>query len=139
MKKIGLTLVAVAALGVAACNNAGDATANNTTDINVTENETASDVNAAADEAGNATTALGNAGDAIGNAASDAGNVVENGADAVGDAVSNAAHSDLPNRGFRSVQPNERATHLRVRGPFYLPTVAASCPWSSRQGSFRTG
>ena len=92
MKKIGMALVAVAALGVAACNNAGDATTNNATDLKVTENAAESDINAAAVEGANASDVLGNAASDVGNAASDVGNAVENGAEHVGDAVGNATH-----------------------------------------------
>ena len=90
MKKIGLTLVAVAALGVAACSGSNNEAGNNTTDINVTETEAGTDVNVSANEAG-AVDATNNALDTAGNALSDAGNVVENAAEDVSNAATNAA------------------------------------------------
>ncbi|MDT9597951.1 lipoprotein [Sphingosinicella rhizophila] len=83
MKKIAITLAAVAAFTVAGCNGAADETANNVTDIEATDTEANLDVNLSAeDAAGNAlddlSNAADNAGDAIENVASDAGNVAEN-------------------------------------------------------------
>ena len=91
MKKIGLTLVAVAALGVAACSGSNTDAGNNITDINVTETEAGTDVNVSANEAA-AVDATNNALDDASNVASDAGNVVENAASDVSNAVTNAAH-----------------------------------------------
>jgi hypothetical protein len=90
MKKIGLTLAAVAALGVAACSGSNNEAGNNTTDLNVTETEAGTDVNVSANEAG-AVDATNNALDTAGNALSDAGNVVENAAEDVSNAATNAA------------------------------------------------
>ena len=86
MKKIAITLVAVATLGLAACNNAGTE-ANNMTDINATENAADVDVGNSTDAANSS---LDNLASDAGNVASDAGNTIENGADAVGNAVENA-------------------------------------------------
>ena len=91
MKKIGLTLVAVAALGVAACTGSNNEAANNTVDLNVTETEAGLDVNVATNEAG-AVDATNNALDAAGNGISDAGNAIENAAEDVSNAATNAAH-----------------------------------------------
>ena len=90
MKKIGFTLVAVAALGVAACSGSNDEAGNNVADINVTETEAGVDVNVSANEAA-AVDATNNALDDASNGASDAGNVVENAATDVSNAVTNAA------------------------------------------------
>ena len=84
MKKIALTIAAVATLGLAACNNtADDATvndANAVTEMDATTDEALTDVNAAATDAMNAAdVALDNAGAAVDNAAG----AVENAADAV--------------------------------------------------------
>jgi hypothetical protein len=84
VKKIALTMAAVASLGLAACNAADtDADANNTaeaTDLGDTTNEAVTDVNAAATDAMNAAdAALDNAGQAVENA----GEAVENAAEAV--------------------------------------------------------
>ena len=85
MKKIAMTLVAVATLGLAACNPSTDEAANNAVDINMTENEADVDVNgAAAAAAGNS--AL----DSVGNTLEDAGNAVENTAEDAVNAVDNA-------------------------------------------------
>ncbi|HEY5724089.1 MAG TPA: hypothetical protein VIT45_17405 [Allosphingosinicella sp.] len=87
MKKIAIALVAVATLGVAACDNSANEAANNAVDVNVTENDADVDVNgAAAAAAGNeALDSVGNtienAADAVGDAAEDAGNAVENAVD----------------------------------------------------------
>jgi hypothetical protein len=83
MKKIGLTIAAVAALGLAACNNAGTEAGNNTIDLNTTENEAVTDVNESANEAG--------AVDATNNALDSVGNTIESGAKAVGNAAEDAA------------------------------------------------
>jgi len=90
MKKIGLTLAAVAALGVAACSGSNNEAGNNTTDLNVTETEAGTDVNVSANDAA-AVDATNNAIDDASNLASDAGNVVENAATDVSNAVTNAA------------------------------------------------
>lgn len=81
MKKFALSLVALSALGLAACGDRDttNAAAGNTAE---TQNEANADVNAA----GAAQDAL----DTMGNAASDVGNFVENTADATGDAIENA-------------------------------------------------
>ena len=84
MKKIALTLAAVASLGLVACSGA-DTTEANTADANVVEttNEAVVDVNAAVtDEA--ALNAADNALDA-------AGNAIENGAEAVENVAENVA------------------------------------------------
>ena len=81
MKKTVIALVAVATLGLAACNNAGTET-NNATDVNATEN--------AADVDVDNSTAAGNLASDAGNVLSDTGNAVENTADAAGNAVENA-------------------------------------------------
>ncbi|WP_404829117.1 hypothetical protein [Allosphingosinicella flava] len=76
MKKIALSLVAVAAL--AACNNAETTNDTNAADA-MTVNEAVTDVNAAATDALNAAdTALTNAGESVDNAAE----AVENAAEA---------------------------------------------------------
>lgn len=85
MKKIAIAMVAVATLGLAACNSAGTE-ANNTTDVNLTENEAAVDVDNSTDAANSS---LDNLASDAGNVASDAGNAIENGAEAVGNAVEN--------------------------------------------------
>lgn len=93
MKKIAITLAAIASLGVAACGSNNDA-GNNVTDINTTVTETETDVNASANDAAaiDATnSALGNTVDAGSNLASDAGNSIENGASALSNSVTNAA------------------------------------------------
>jgi hypothetical protein len=96
MKKLAL-VVAVATLGLAACNNtASDTAGNNTaTDLNATEGAAGVDVDNAANEAGavNSTNnALDSVGGAIGNTAGDLGNAAGNALDATGNAVSNATH-----------------------------------------------
>ncbi len=84
MKKIALTLVAVSALGLAACEGR-DARTDNAADTNMdaTANEAYGDVNAAE--------AAENALDSAANAIDTAGESVENAADAVGEAAENAA------------------------------------------------
>ena len=78
MKKIALTVAAVAAFGLAACTQEGNEAANNTADYNATENEALEDVNASANDAGAATdNALDSVGNTIENAASDVGNAAE--------------------------------------------------------------
>jgi hypothetical protein len=84
MKKIAIALVAVATLGLAACNNAGTET-NNMTDLNATENAAAVDIDNATDNS-----SLDNLASDAGNVASDTGNAIENGADAVGNTIENA-------------------------------------------------
>ena len=81
VKKIALTAVAVATLGLAACgDNATENTLANTADYNTTVDNTLTDVNVAATDAQNAAdAALDNAGAAIDNA----GAAVENASDAV--------------------------------------------------------
>ena len=86
MKKIAIAMVAVATLGLAACNSAGTE-ANNTTDLNLTENEAAVDVDNSTDAANSS---LDNLASDAGNVASDTGNAIENGADAVGNTIDNA-------------------------------------------------
>jgi hypothetical protein len=79
MKKIVLTVAAVAALGLAACTPAANE-GNNAVDLNATENAAEVDVNAAASDSISATdNALDSVGNA-GNAVEDAGNAVENAA-----------------------------------------------------------
>src|SRR4051812_44690536 len=69
MKKIVLSLAAVAAIGVAGCTPKAE-TANNSADVNATAENASVDVNASVNEAatGNAVTAVQNAGTATGNA-----------------------------------------------------------------------
>ena len=85
MKKIALTLVAVSALGLAACGS--DNAANEATDANVeaTANETLTDLD-------NAQVAADNALDALSNTAENAGEAVENVVEAAGETADNAAH-----------------------------------------------
>lgn len=81
MKKIALTIAAVASLGLAACGGgADDAAVNdtNTIDLGTTGNEAEVDVNAANADAANLTL-------------DDAATAIDNGVDATGNAVSNAA------------------------------------------------
>jgi len=97
MKKIALSLAAVAALGVAACNPANNEAnmADNATDMNLAGSEAIDDVNMAANDAAavNATDdALDNAASDVGNVASDAGNSISNGANAVENAAGDAAN-----------------------------------------------
>lgn len=86
MKKISLALVAVASLGVAACNGADEAATNDTNmvDLGDTGNEAVADVNAAAADAAN--TAL-DAAVAADNAAEDAVNAAGNAVDATANAL----------------------------------------------------
>ena len=81
MKNIALTIAAVATLGLAACNNTDDAAVNETnaaaTDLEATTDEAVNDVSAAGADAVNATDA----------ALDSAGNSIENGAEAVENAV----------------------------------------------------
>lgn len=85
MKKIALTIAAVASLGLTACGGGETTTAeaNNTveaTDLNMTTDEAVADVNAAAGDAMNAAdAALDNAGEAVENASE----AVENAAETV--------------------------------------------------------
>ncbi|HWH18002.1 MAG TPA: circumsporozoite protein [Allosphingosinicella sp.] len=81
MKKIALTVAAIATLGLAACGGGEtENTTTNTADYNDTADNATMDVNAAATDAQNAAdAALDNAGAAIDNA----GEAVENAADAV--------------------------------------------------------
>lgn len=85
VKKIALTLVAVATLGLAACGT--DNNTNEATDANVeaTANETLTDLD-------NAQVAADNALDALSNTAENAGEAVENVVEAAGEATENAAH-----------------------------------------------
>ncbi len=83
MKKIALTLAAVAALGVAACTNQADEanSAENVSDLGMAENEAMDDVNVAANDAASinaAENALDNAGAAIDNASDAVANVAGN-------------------------------------------------------------
>lgn len=81
MKKLALSLVALSALGLAACGDRDttNAAAGNTAE---TENAANADVNAA--------TAAQDALDTMGNAASDVGNFAENTVDAAGNAIEDA-------------------------------------------------
>ena len=83
VKKIALALVAVSALGLAACQPSTEA--NNAADTNTEEavNEAIDDTNAALEAADNAL-------DSAGNALENAGETVENAAEAVGEAAENA-------------------------------------------------
>lgn len=87
MKKISIAMVAVATLGLAACNTAGTE-ANNTTDLNLTENEAGADVDNSTDAANSSLD--GNLASDAGNVVSDTGNAIENGAEAVANTVENA-------------------------------------------------
>ena len=90
MKKFGLTIAAVAALGLAACNNAGNEAGNNTADVNATEAEAGDDLNASVNEAdavNDTNNALDSVGNAVSNTASDVGNAAEAGVNAVGNAL----------------------------------------------------
>jgi len=89
MKKIALVAVAVAGLGLAACqDNAPD---NNVSTENTIETEAATDTNASLDATDNAGVAADNALDAAGNAVSNAGNAVENAANDVANGQDNVA------------------------------------------------
>ena len=95
MKKIALTMVAVATLGLAACT--GGETANNTANESETTNEANADVGNAIDAQNAASDALNtvvntgsDAADAVGNAAGAAGDTISNAANDAGNAVSNA-------------------------------------------------
>jgi hypothetical protein len=92
VKKIALTLVAAASLGLTACGGGADTNNAATADTNteLTANEASADVNAATSDLGND---LGNGADATGNALSNTGNAIENGAEATGNALGNAANS----------------------------------------------
>ena len=86
MKKTAFALVAVATLGLAACQPSADETTNNAADLNISVNETEVDVNAAAGDAANSSldsvgNAIENTAADVGNAAEDAGNAVENAVD----------------------------------------------------------
>jgi hypothetical protein len=89
MNKLALIAVAVAGLGLAACqDNAAD---NATSTENTIETEAATDTNAALDATDNAGVAADNALDAAGNSLSNAGNAVENAADDVANGQDNVA------------------------------------------------
>ena len=95
MKKIGLTVAAVAALGLSACNNAADDTHNNAADINATELEAGNDVADSANDAAavNATdNALEGVGNTISGAAKDVGNAASDAADTVENAAKDATN-----------------------------------------------
>ena len=79
MKKIAIALVAVATLGLAACNPSTDETTNNTADMNLTVNEAEIDVNEAAGNA--ADSALDSVGNAVENTAEDVANAAEDAVD----------------------------------------------------------
>ena len=83
MKKIALALVAVSALGLAACQS-GTETAN------VVDTNTANTVNEALEDTNAALEAAGNALDSAGSALENAGETVENAAEAAGEAAENA-------------------------------------------------
>ncbi|HEX6375159.1 MAG TPA: hypothetical protein VFZ91_05520 [Allosphingosinicella sp.] len=89
MKKIAITLAAVAALGAAACTPSSDDAGNNAVDVNATEIEAGNDINAAADANAISVTdnALEDAGNAVANTASDAANVATDAGNAVADVV----------------------------------------------------
>lgn len=82
MKKIALTLAAVSALGLAACQGGNET--NNAADNGAVENEAVEDVNASE--------AAQNALDSAGNMIENAGEAVENAAEATEEAVENAAN-----------------------------------------------
>ena len=95
MKKIGLTIAAVAALGLAACNNSAGEGTNNAVDLNATETEAGNDIEASANEADavNATdNALDAAGNTVGNVASDVGNAAEDAAATVSNVAKDATN-----------------------------------------------
>ena len=79
MKKIALTIAAVASLGLAACSGNQGGTENNTSEANTAEttNEATADTNAASADA-NAVTAAENALDQAGNAVENASEAVSN-------------------------------------------------------------
>jgi hypothetical protein len=83
VKKVAIALVAVATLGLAACQPAADETTNNTADMNISVNETDVDVNAAAGDAANTSldSVVENAAEDVGNAAEDVANAAENAVD----------------------------------------------------------
>ena len=83
MKKIALALVAVSALGLAACQ--GGTEANTATDTN-----TEATANEAVEDTGNAETVAENALDDAANLATDTGEAIGNGAEALGNAAENA-------------------------------------------------
>ena len=87
VKKIALTVAAVAALGLAACS--GNNEANTTADANVeaTANEANADLDNAAEATENAAT---DALDAAANLADQTGEAIENAAEATEDAAENA-------------------------------------------------
>ena len=90
MKKIGLTLVAVATLGLAACGGANNEAGNNTADVNATEYEAGNDLNASVNEAeavNDTNNALDSVGNAVSNTASDVGNAAEDAGNAVANTV----------------------------------------------------
>jgi len=82
VKKIALTLVAVPALALAACNDASET-------ANTAENNTEATTNEAVEDLGNAETAAENALDTAANLTEQAGEAIENAADAAGEAVEN--------------------------------------------------
>ena len=83
VKKIALALVAVSALGLAACQQSTPA-------ANEVDANTANAVNEALEDTNAALEAAGNALDSAGNALENAGATVENAADAAADAAENA-------------------------------------------------
>ena len=82
VKKIALALVAVSALGLAACQPSSEA--NEVANTDAAANEAVDDTNAALEAADNAL-------DAMGNAADNAIEAGENAVEAAGEAVENAA------------------------------------------------
>jgi hypothetical protein len=85
VKKIALTLIAAASLGLTACGGGAETNNAASTDMNteMTANEATADVNEATNDTGNAL-------DAAGNALENAGNAVDNGAEAAGNSIGNA-------------------------------------------------
>lgn len=88
MKKIAITIAAVAAFGLAACNDRA-ADTNNATDVNATETEAGNDLDVAANDA-NAVSATDNALDSVGNAVEGAAEGAANAATDAANTVSNA-------------------------------------------------
>jgi hypothetical protein len=84
MKKIALTLAAVAALGIAGCKKTDSTDANNSVDVNATATEAGTDVNGAVTDANASTT---NATDATNSALDTAGNTASNAAADTGNAA----------------------------------------------------
>ena len=83
VKKIALTLVAISALGLAACQDNADSN-------EAAEDNVEAAMNEAEADSANALEAAGNALDAAGNLVENAGEAVENAAEQTGEALENA-------------------------------------------------